>query len=59
MTILFKALCWAAALILLAVGARLGVVSERAMRTLMIVLPIVAVLALRGGRCSYAARGRT
>lgn len=44
-----KGLCWAASLILLALGNRFGLVADDVANTLFIVLPIAAVMSLRGG----------
>lgn len=48
MSTISKALCWATSLILLAVGNAAGLVADDTANTLFIVLPIVAVLSLRG-----------
>jgi hypothetical protein len=42
-----KALCWAASLILMALGNAAGLVDDTMANTLFVVLPIVAVLGLR------------
>jgi len=47
-----KALCWAAALILLALAARNGLISQGSAKILFIVLPLIAWLSLRqSGSC--------
>jgi hypothetical protein len=51
MTILSKALCWAFAMLFVAVGLRLGLMDRKAATTLLIILPILAVLSLRGRNC--------
>jgi hypothetical protein len=43
-----RGLCWAASLILLALGNRFGLVADDAANTLFIVLPILAVMSVRG-----------
>jgi hypothetical protein len=48
MNILTKALCWAAAILLNALGNYLGLIDDKTSGTLFIVLPIVAVMSLRG-----------
>jgi hypothetical protein len=45
-----KGLCWAGAILLLAAGNYFGLVDDKTAGTLFIVLPIVAVLSLGGGR---------
>lgn len=45
-----KAMCWAAAILLVAIGNRLGLIGDKTANTLFIVLPIVAVMSLNGGR---------
>ena len=42
-----KALCWAAVLILLALAARSGLISQASAKILLIVLPLLAWLSLR------------
>ena len=51
MTTLSKALCWAFAMLFVAVGLRLGLMDRKAATTLLIILPILAVLSLRGRSC--------
>lgn len=51
MTILTKALCWASAMLFIAVGLRLGLMDRKAATTMLIILPILAVLSLRGHSC--------
>lgn len=43
-----KGICWAAAILLIALGNRLGLIEDKTARVLFIVLPIVAVLSLTG-----------
>ena len=46
-------LCWAAAMIVMAVGARLGWVDRDAAMTLLLVMPVLAVVTTqRGGSCA-------
>jgi len=53
-----KGLCWAAAILLVALGNRLGLIGDKTANTLFIVLPIVAVMSLRGGQqCNPWQRG--
>ena len=51
-----KPLLWAAALVLLAMGNRFGLVADDVADTLFIVLPLLAVLSLRGGLCCLPRR---
>lgn len=52
MTQLRKALCWAAALLLLALGGRIGLMDRDAVTVLLIALPVVAWLSITGrGQC--------
>jgi len=50
MTNIRRGLCWAAALLLTAIAKRYGVFEPGAADTLLLVLPIVAVLSLRKAR---------
>ena len=43
-----KGLCWAASLIALALANRFGLVADAAANVLFIVLPVVAIMAMRG-----------
>jgi hypothetical protein len=45
---LLKALCWAMPILLVAMANRLLLVDDDAAQTLFVVLPIVALMALRG-----------
>jgi hypothetical protein len=49
MSNIYKGLCWAAALLLTALGNRYGLIDDKTAETLFIVLPIVGVLSLNGG----------
>ena len=50
-----SALCWAAAMIVLALLGRLGIADRDAVLTMMLVMPILAVVTMRGGsRCAIA-----
>ena len=52
-----KALCWAMSILLVALGNRLHLIDDSIAQTLLIVLPIAAVTALRGGAgCRIAQR---
>jgi len=48
---ILKSLCWAAAMLLLAAGVRFGFMDRDAAVTLLLVLPILAVLSLSGRTC--------
>ncbi len=48
MTQIHKSLCWAASLIFLALGNRFGLIDDTTANTLFVLLPIVAVMSLRG-----------
>lgn len=51
---LVKALCWAAAMLFVALAKAYGLISIESAKTMLIVLPILAVLSLRGEtRCSH------
>ena len=54
MTQLRKALCWAAALVLLALGGWSGLMDRDAVEVLLIVLPLVAWLSITGRGCCPA-----
>ena len=46
-------LCWAAAMIVMALGARLEWVDRDAAMTLLLVMPVLAVVTMqRGGSCA-------
>jgi hypothetical protein len=47
MSAIFKSLCWAAAMLFLAAGVRFGFMDREAAMTVLLVLPILAVLSLR------------
>lgn len=52
MQILTKAICWALALIVLAVLSRSGLIADDVVRTMLIVMPVVAVTTMFGAnRC--------
>lgn len=58
MRIFVSALCWAAAILLLAVAARFGWVDRAASDLLLMVLPMIAFVTLLGDRgCRPMARG--
>ena len=53
MRAILKSLCWAAAMLFLAAGVRFGFMDRDAAMTVMLVLPILAVLSLsRRTRCA-------
>lgn len=51
MKTIFKSLCWAAAIILVALGNAFGAIDDGTARTLFIVLPILMVLTLPVSAC--------
>lgn len=51
MTIIIRAICWAAAILVVAGCGRYGLIDHEAANTLTIVLPIVAWLSLDQGSC--------
>jgi len=51
MAYIFKGLCWAGSLILLALGNAAGLVADDAANTLFVVLPLLAVITMRGAAC--------
>jgi hypothetical protein len=51
MTTVSKAICWALAMLFVAAGLRLGFMDRGAATTVLIVLPLLAVLSLRGRSC--------
>ncbi|HSG32991.1 MAG TPA: hypothetical protein VLA37_00535 [Sphingomonadaceae bacterium] len=57
MTNVHMALCWAAAILLNALGNYLGYIDDSTAQTLFIVLPIVAMLSLRGQASCALDRG--
>jgi hypothetical protein len=59
MTNIHRGLCWAAAIVFTAIARRYGVFDIEAADTLLLVLPLVAILSLRNGReCSMAGKKR-
>ncbi len=57
MNVIAKSACWAAAILLVAAGNALGLVADKAADVLLIVLPIVAVMAIRGrSSCAFPRR---
>ena len=50
MTNIRKGLCWAAAMLMVAIAKTYGIFDAQAADTLLLVLPIVAVLSLRDKR---------
>ena len=51
MTTLTKALCWASAMLFIAAGLRFGFMDRRAATTMLLILPILAVLSMHGRSC--------
>jgi hypothetical protein len=54
MNAISKSLCWAAAMLFLAAGARFGFIDGDTATTALLVVPILAVLSLRQRRCCTA-----
>jgi hypothetical protein len=53
MTNIHRGLCWVATILLTVIAKKYGVFDAEAADTLLLVLPIVAILSLRNGReCS-------
>lgn len=52
MATISKALCWAAAILGVAVAGAYGVIDEASTTTLLIVLPIAGWMAVTGKHCS-------
>jgi len=54
---IFKAVCWAAVILLLALGNAAGLVADSSARVMFTVLPIVAWMSLSGkGSCDALSR---
>lgn len=58
MKTIIKGLCWAAAIILTAIGNALGLIEDATARTLFIVLPILAIIALGSAARCTSLQGR-
>ena len=59
MTNIRKSLCWAAAILLNALGNACGLIDDKTAETLFVILPIVAVLSLNSNRpCSLLPRNK-
>lgn len=56
MNIYLKALCWASAIVGVAVAGALGVIDEGSTTTLLIALPIAGWMAVSGRGCCLARR---
>ena len=56
MTSISKALCWAAAILGVAVAAAFGVIDQASTTTLLIVLPVAGWMAINGRGCGRAGR---
>ena len=48
MSNIVKALCWAAAILLVALGNASGLIADSSANTMFAILPLLAVLSLRG-----------
>ena len=58
MTTITKGLCWAAAMILLAIGNRLGAITDSNATTMFAILPAVAVISISGRQaCRFRRSG--
>jgi len=55
---LLKALCWAAPILLIAFLNARGLIDDDSAQTMFIVLPIVALMALRGETACWVGRWR-
>lgn len=53
---LVPALCWAAAMMILALLARFGLADRHAVLSMLLVMPILAVVTMRGGSSCATAR---
>jgi hypothetical protein len=51
MSNVYKGLCWAAAILLNALGNYLGYIDDNTAQTLFVVLPVIAVISIRDRRC--------
>lgn len=58
MKTIIKGLCWAAAIILTAIGNALGLIEDATARTLFIVLPILAIITLGSAARCTSLQGR-
>lgn len=56
MTTISKALCWAAAILGVALAGAFGVIDQASTTTLLIVLPIAGWMALTGRECGGSRR---
>ena len=57
MSTISKAICWAIVILAMAVAKSMGIISAESGTTMLIVLPILAVLSLRGqAGCSLRKR---
>lgn len=55
---LLKALCWAAPILLVALANRGALIDDASAQTMFIVLPIIALMALRGETACWVGRWR-
>lgn len=51
MSSIVKGLCWATALILLAIANATGLIADQAANTLFVVIPVLAVITMRRATC--------
>lgn len=56
---IFKGMIWAMALILLAFANRLGLVEDKDLSTMFVLLPAMALVALFGGNACHRIHDRT
>ena len=53
MTNITKGLCWGAAIILLAIGNRIGVITDSNATTMFAILPALAVISISGRKSCF------
>lgn len=58
MSNVLKGVCWAVAILLLAVGNRFGLIGDSTAQALFAVLPVIAVLSMRTGLSACCRTGR-
>ena len=56
MNAVLGSLCWAAVMLFMAAGIRFGFMDRSAATTMLYVLPVLAVMSLRGGWRVYCGR---
>jgi hypothetical protein len=57
MNMKLKALCWAAAIILVALGGASGLMDKHAVTTLITILPLLAWMSISGRTCCLPRQG--